>query len=82
VEAERTTAALELIGEKLGPAGRRLQQTRQMLADGFVQMPILFPHCQLLVAGKFVETHGDFDQHPVQGEKHVHHLGGISPSAV
>ncbi len=51
-----------------------------MLADGFVQMPILFPHSQLLVAGKIVETHGDFDQHAVQSEKDVHHLVGIAPS--
>jgi hypothetical protein len=51
-----------------------------MLADGFVKMPVLFPHRELLVAGKVVEAHGDFDQHAVQSQKDVHHLAGIGPA--
>jgi hypothetical protein len=40
-------------------------------------MPILFPHGGLLVPGKVVKTHGNFDQHAVQSQKDVHHLAWI-----
>ncbi len=53
-----------------------------MLADGFVQMPVLLPHGQLLVAGKIVETHGHFHQHAIESEQDVHHLVGIAPSMI
>jgi hypothetical protein len=42
-----------------------------------VQASILFPHGGLFVAGKVVKTHGNFDQHAVQSQQHVHHLAGI-----
>ena len=54
----------------------------QLFSDCAVQMPILFPHGGLLVPGKVVKAHGNFDQHAVQGQKDVHHLTGIAPSIV
>jgi hypothetical protein len=52
----------------------------QLFSYGAVQMPVLFPHGGLLVPGKVVKTHGNFDQHAVQSQKDVHHLAGIGPA--
>ena len=48
-----------------------------MLTHRSVQAKVMFSHGEALAARNFVQTHGDFHEHAVQGEKSVEHLSRI-----
>jgi hypothetical protein len=49
-----------------------------VLSDGIVQVAVMFSHREPVAPGDVVETHGDFDQHAIQGQKNVQHFVRIA----
>ena len=48
------------------------------MSDGIVQAAVVFSHREPVALRDFIETHGNFDQHSIQGQKDVQHFVWIA----